>query len=182
MNKEKLNNFFEKIKAAAPALCLSAITAWFCSCIIFASTSNINFSTVPDFTRSVSLPFFIAVFFVLFAAVFLVQRFWTKKMLPLALVLSFLVFGAISVAKYIGDSNEKAYAALVFALLGLAVIAIAANFMRAENLEIPTKDISTALSFIIVSVAFVLFSALFIYFLGSRTAALCSPCCSPSLR
>ena len=176
MNKEKLSTFFNKLKEAAPALCLSAMTAWLCALIIFTATASINFSTVPDFTKSVSLPLFIAVFFALFAALFLAQRFWTKKLLPIALIVSFAVFGATSVAEYIGDSNERAYAALVFALVGLAIIVIATNFMRSQKIELPSRDISARTSFIIVSAAFVLFSAFFIYLLGSRTAALCSPC------
>lgn len=176
MNKEKLHTFFEKLKVSAPSLCLSAICGWICTLIIFTALADINFSTVPDFTRSISLPLFIGAFFALFAAFFLAQRFWTKKLLPIALIVLFAVWGAVSVSEYIGNSNEKAYAALVFALIGLAVIVLAANFMRSQKIELPNGDIKTSASFIIVSAAFVLFSAFFIYLLGSRTAALCSPC------
>ena len=176
MNKEKQTTFFKKLKESLPSLCLSAICAWLCTLIIFSASASLSFSTVPDYTRSVSIPLFIAVFFAICAAFFLAQRFLTKKLLPIALIICFAAWGSTSVAEYIGDSNEKAYAALVFALIGLAVIVIAANFMKKENIELPSRDINTPTSFIIVSAAFVLFSALFIYLLGSRTAALCSPC------
>lgn len=176
MNKQAILAFFTKIKMHAPALCLSALSAWLCTLIIFAYAADTTFSVVPDFTQSISLPFFIAVFFGLAAAFFLLSLFTTKKLLPVALLTSFGVYGAYSVAKYIGNMNEKAYAALVFALLALALIVICANFMRSQGISLTARDIGAQLSFAIVAVGFVGFSALFIYFLGSRTAALCSPC------
>ncbi len=176
MSKEKANKSFESIKSCLPSLCLSLISGWLSALFIFSLTGENNFTAVPDFARSVPLLLFIGAALLLSATYFAAWRFLWNKILLLTLPVSFALYGIASVANSADDSDARAYTAIVFTLLFLAVIAIVANYIKSEKLSFLTNDISPLLSFIIVSVGFVALSAYFITVLGSRTAALCSPC------
>jgi uncharacterized membrane protein len=176
MSKEKANKPFGSIKSCLPSLCLSLISGWLSALFIFSLTGENNFTVVPDFARSVPLLLFIGAALLLSATYFAAWRFLWNKILLLTLPVSFALYGIASVANSADDSDVRAYTAIVFTLLFLAVIAIVANYIKSEKLSFLTNDISPLLSFIIVSVGFVALSAYFIIVLGSRTAALCSPC------
>ena len=119
---------------------------------------------------------FLLLALLLAAAVYAINRFLWNKTIPVALVASFSLYAIASIANSSNDSNIRAYTALVFILLSLAVLALILNYLKAENLEIGTKDISPLASLIIICVAFVALSAYFICVLGARTACYCSPC------
>ena len=176
MIHERIKNFYKSAADSAPELALSAISGWLCALTLFALTSKTSFTAVPDFASSVSIPAFLAATAVFSAIFFLASRFLWDGILLLALPASFGVYGAICVGKSSTNASARAYTALVFCLLTLAVVAICANFMKKREIEIPRKDISSRLSFIIACSAFLLFSAFYVYLLWARTEMLCSPC------
>ena len=176
MSKEKAKKPFDRFKTYLPSICLSLISGWLSALFIFSLSADTNFTVVPDFAKSVSLLLFIGILLFFSAVYFAAWRFLWNKILLLTLPVSFALYGISSVAYSSGDSDTRAYTAIVFTMLFLAVIAIVANYIKSEKLSFLTHDISSLLSFIIVSVGFVALSAYFIVVLGSRTAALCSPC------
>ena len=176
MKNERLDKALNAAKKLAPALALSAVCGWLLSLTIFSGLSEHRFTAVPDFASSVPTVLFLLSVLALSALIWAAHRFISDKIIPLALPALFTLYGIISVANSSGDAHSKAYTALVFTILSLAVVALVANFLKSDGIKLPTKDISARASFIIVTVAFVAISAYFIVVLGSRTAAYCSPC------
>ena len=176
MKNERLDKALDAAKKLAPALALSAVCGWLLSLTIFCGLSEHRFTAVPDFASSVPTVLFLLSVLALSALISAAHRFISDKIIPLALPALFTLYGIISVADSSGDAHAKAYTALVFTILSLAVVALVANFLKSESIKLPTKDISARASFIVVTVAFVAISAYFIVVLGSRTAAYCSPC------
>ena len=176
MKKDDINKFICRAKQYAPAVCLSALSGWFFSLFIFAMLHKASFTSVPRFAKTMPLIPFLAVTVLLGALVFLVNRFLCNKAIPIALAVSFGVYAISSIANSSNDSNLRAYTALVFILLALAVIALIANFLKSENIALSAHDITPTASFVIVSIAFTALSAYFICVLGARTACYCSPC------
>ena len=173
---EQIKKIYKSAAEALPEIALSAISGWLCTLSVFALTSEQDFNSVPTFASSVSIPFFIATTAVFCALFFLLSRFLWSKILLLTLPVSFGFYGAVCVSSKALSSNERAYAAFVFALLSLAVIAICANYMKRRGFEIPKGDVSPRVSFIIVLCSFLLFSAFYSYLLWARKEMLCSPC------
>ena len=173
---EKIKIFSDKLKDLFPSLVFSTLCAWLMSLTIFSLTSAQNITAVPDFTRSISLSAFTGCVLILGSVCFLLHTLVWDKILVLLFPLSFGAYGAVSVGYGGTDSDGRAYTAIVFCLIALAVIALTWIFMKKQGLDIPSGDISPRLSFIIVTAAFVLFSAAFITLLWSRSLALCSPC------
>ena len=171
----QIKNIYENIKGCLPELALSAISGWLCALALTALCSDLPFTAVPDFSSSVSLPLFLASALIFCALFFILTRFLWSKILLIILPISFGIYGAICVARSASSSDTRAYSSLIFSLLSLAVIAICANFMKKREIGIPCEDISSRLSFIIVCSAFLLFSALYVYLLWTRTQMLCSP-------
>ena len=176
MKNERLDKALDAAKKLAPALALSAVCGWLLSLTIFCGLSEHRFTAVPDFASSVPTVLFLLSVLALSALIWAAHRFISDKIIPLALPALFTLYGIISVADSSGDAHSKAYTALVFTILSLAVVSLVANFLKSESIKLPTKDISARASFIVVTVAFVAISAYFIVVLGSRTAAYCSPC------
>ena len=176
MKNERLDKLMTGAKKHAPAVALSAVCGWLLSLTVFCGLSEERFTAVPEFADSVPTILFLLSVLVLSALIWAAQRFLSDKVIPLALPALFTLYGIISVADSSGDAHSKAYTALVFTILSLAVVALVANFLKSDGIKLPTKDISARASFIIVTVAFVAISAYFIVVLGSRTAAYCSPC------
>lgn len=174
--KEKIKIFSDKLGASAPSLIFSVLTSWFITLTFFAVGGSQRITAVPDFTNSVSLPLFIATVTLLTAVCFVLDSLLHNKLLVLLFPLSFCVYGGVSVAYGGNDSDTRAYTALVFCLLALAVIALTWILMKKQSIDLPSSDISPRLSFIIVTAAFILFSAAFIVLLWARSLALCSPC------
>ena len=175
MTKEQMKKLYKSLRESLPELALSLISAWLCALSLSSFFSRIAFDSVPSFANSVSLPTFVASVAVFFALFFILNRFLWDRILLLILPITFGIYGAISVSSASG-SDIRAYSALVFSLLSLAVIAICANFMKARKINIPRGHINPRLSFIIVCSAFLLFSALYVYLLWARKEMLCSPC------
>ena len=167
-------NFSGKISAAQ--ICLSALSGWLLSLSLFAMLNPYNFTKVPTFTRVMPLAIVLLMSLLLGAVVYCLGRYLSVRLIPIALVISFSVYAISSIANSSNDSNIRAYTALVFILLALAVLALVINYIKSEKLEFGTKDISPMASLIIVSIAFVTLSAYFICVLGARTACYCSPC------
>ena len=176
MKNERLDKLMTGAKKHAPAVALSAVCGWLLSLTVFCGLSEERFTAVPEFADSVPTILFLLSVLVLSALIWAAQRFLFDKVIPLALPALFTLYGIISVADSSGDAHSKAYTALVFIILSLAVVALVANFLKSDGIKLPTKDISARASFIRVTVAFVAISAYFIVVLGSRTAAYCSPC------
>ena len=176
MKNERLDKALDAAKKLAPALALSAVCGWLLSLTIFCGLSEHRFTAVPDFASSVPTVLFLLSVLALSALIWAAHRFISDKIIPLALPALFTLYGIISVADSSGDAHAKAYTALVFTILSLAVVSLVANFLKSESIKFPTKDISARASFIVVTVAFIAISAYFIVVLGSRTAAYCSPC------
>lgn len=173
---EKIKIFSDKGKACLAALIFSALTSWLISLTVFSLTASERITAVPDFADGVSLPLFISTVALLTAVCFLLHILLWDKTVAVLFPLSFCIYGAVSVAYGGDDSDTRAYSALVFCLLALAVIALTWIFMKKQGIDLPRRDISPRLSFIIVTAGFVLFSAFFIVLLWSRSLALCSPC------
>lgn len=176
MKKEALGKIISNIKTDLPSLCLSALGGWFLSLFIFTLTLSENFTSVPKFASSVPLVPFVASVLILGTIIYLAQRFLWSKALPTAISASFFLYAIASIANTSGNSNTRAYTALVFILFSLAVAALIMNFIKSQNISLSTRDISPLTSFVIVGVAFVALSAYFICVLGARTACYCSPC------
>lgn len=176
MKNERLDKALTGAKKHAPSVALSAVCGWLLSLTVFCGLSEHRFTAVPDFASSVPTVLFLLSVVALSALIWAAHRFLSDKMIPLALPALFTLYGIISVSNSSGDAHSKAYTALVFTILSLAVVALIANFLKSDGIKLPTKDISARASFIIVTVAFVAISAYFIVVLGSRTAAYCSPC------
>lgn len=176
MSKEKFKRLKENINPFLPALCLSLISGWLCALSVFSVTGEKSFTVVPDFAKSVNIILFIGITLALSALVFFAWRFISKKIPAVALVLSFALYGIISVAHSSNSSDTRAYTAIVFSLLFLAVVAIVANYLKKESISLFKNDISPLISFIMISVGFIALSAYFIIVLGARTGIYCSPC------
>jgi uncharacterized membrane protein len=176
MKNERLDKALAVARTHTPSVALSAICGWLLSLTIFSGISEFRFTAVPDFANSISTVLFLICVAVVSALIFAAHKFLSDKIIPLALPAFFTIYGISSVANTAGDAHAKAYTALVFTILSLAVIALVANFLKSDGIKLPTKDISARTSFIIVTVAFAAISAYFIVVLGSRTAAYCSPC------
>ena len=176
MKKEKLKDAFAIVKRECPAVCMSLLCGWFISLVGAAALNEYAFTKVPDFAKSVSLLPFLAALILFAALIYLAQRFLFKFTVVVALPICFAVYAISSIADTAGDAHAKAYTALVFIILLLAVLALVINFMQKHELTVAKRDLDARWSFAIVCAAFVAISAYFIVVLGSRTAAYCSPC------
>ena len=176
MKKEAFKEFVSRAKPLVPSLCLSALCGWLLALFTVSLIHKENFTSVPRFANSIRLLPFLAIMLFFSAVVFFVHRYLWKKTLPVALAGSFSLYAIASIANSSNNSDTRAYTALVFILLSLAVVAIIVNFIKSESISLSERDISTKASFIIVSIAFVALSAYFICVLGARTACYCSPC------
>ena len=176
MKTENIKQIIDKSKKYVPTVCASLISGWLLSLFIFALFGEYTFTSVPKYARSVPVLAFLAVTLVISAAIFLCQQLLYKKTVILALPAAFVLYGVYAIAYSGGDAHTKAYTALVFIILALAVVAIVANFIKSQKLSLCTNDISPLTSFIIVCIGFVALSAYFICVLGARTACYCSPC------
>ena len=176
MKTENIKRIIDRSKPYAAPVCASLLSGWLLSLFTFAMLAKYSFTSVPKYASSVSIPAFLCVTLVISAAIFLAQQFLFKKAVLLALPASFVLYAIYAIAFTNGDAHTRAYTALVFVILALAVVAIVANFIKSQKLTLSTSDISPMTSFIIVCIGFVALSAYFICVLGARTACYCSPC------
>ena len=176
MKREDLKRLPSYIKPQIPSVCLSLICGWFISLFIFALVSTEYFTSVPEYANNVSIVLFVAVTLVISAAIFFFVRLCGKKALIFALPASFTLYAIYAIANSSQNSNTRAYTALVFIILSLAIVAILLSFIKSERLQLGARDITPTASFVIVSIAFAALSAYFICVLGARTACYCSPC------
>lgn len=176
MKKESLHGLLDKIKAKSPSLCLALMSGWLCSLLIFMLGVTPDFSEVPAFADSVSLPLFLLLTVLISALLFAADLLVGGRVLILFFPVIFIVYGSVSVASLKTGDDGRTYSALLFCLLAAGVIAICVCCMKRIGLSLPVGDISSRVSFIIITVAFVLISALFIWLLWTRKELLCSPC------
>lgn len=176
MKKEALRKYIQKIKDDLSTIGMSALSAWLFSALILALSSKTSFTAVPDFTIGASVSVFIIAFALCFALIFVCSLLVSKYIALISLPISFGVYGAYAVAESAYNANTRAYTAIAFCLLSLAMLAICVNYIKKNSIRLPEGDISSRLSFILVSVAFVLISAYFIICLWARTESFCSPC------
>ena len=176
MKNEKIRNIMATIKPHVPDVCLSILSGWFFTLCFFSWINNYTFMTVPDFTDSISLIGFAGVTVLISALIWCFQRFLWDKFALFALAVSFTVYGISSIASTTGNAHAKAYTALVFIIVSIAIAVIIINYIKNRDIVFKTHDIGTKASFFIVLAAFIAISAYFIVVLSSRTASFCSPC------
>ncbi len=173
---KKLKKIIDTFKLSLPTLCISVLAAWCLTLTFFNLTSEYKFTQVPYFADRISLLLFVA-FIVCLTVIFSVLgKMLSKKINLLALVLSFAAYGAVAVAKSSNDASVRGYSAIGFCVIAAVVLAVCVTYIKHEELSLFKTDIGARLAFIIVSVAFVLFSAFFIVLLWARTESFCSPC------
>ncbi len=170
-----------KLSITLPSFALCAFSALLCALCTFAfdyKDRGVLISSIEYASKVSILQLMLTTLALLL--LFLVINFLTKKKLtPAVFILSFAVYAVASTAMAANSLSARTYTAVVFSLLTLLALVFAYSYIKREKLSyegIEKKDISARLSLIIVSVAFVLFSALFIFFLGARTYSYCSPC------
>ncbi len=185
MKKIKIFSCFSEILAkfsiTLPSFALCAVSALLCALSAFAFDNKAEGLFIYSITYASKisvLPILLTA--LTFLLLFLVINFLTKKKLtPAVFLLSFAVYAVVSTAMSANSSEARSYTAITFSLLSLLVLIFIYSYIKHEQLslkKLETADISPRLSLIIVSVAFVLFSALFIFFLAARTYSYCSPC------
>ena len=176
MLKEKLGAFFGAIKKDGQPIVFSALSSWLLTLSIFSIISPTAFVKVPEYTDSIPIIPFIITLVALFALLYCVNRFWLKKSLFLIMPLSFLLYGAVSVALSANNAATRAFSAFIFSILSLIILVLCINFAKNQKVKLPTKDISLRASLIIVISAFVLLSAYWIFLLWARLEVFCAPC------
>lgn len=176
MLKEKLNNFLNVIKKNAQPLIFSALSAWLITLSIFSIFSPITFVKVPDYTDSIPMLVFILIFISTTITLYCVNKFLLKKSLFLILPLSFLLYGAVSVALSANNAAARAFSAFIFSVLAFIVIVLCINYAKDQKIPLPTKDISFKASLITVITAFVILSAYWVFLLWARLETYCAPC------
>ena len=165
MLKEKLNNILNAIKKDAQPLIFSALSAWLITLSIFSIISPITFVKVPDYTDSIPKLIFILVFIVTALGLYCINKFLLKKSLFLILPISFLLYGAVSVALSANNAAARAFSAFIFSVLAFIVIVLCINYAKNQKIPLPTKDISFKASLIIVITSFVILSAYWVFLL-----------------
>ena len=175
MLKEKLNAFIGVIKKNAQPLVFSAISGWLLTASLFLIFSKHVFIEVPTYVNSIPVIPFILLVIAIGAAFYCLNHFWLKKSLFLIMPLTFLLFGAVSVALSANNAATRAYSAFIFAALGLVVLILCINYAKDQRIKLPTKDIPFAASLTLVIVAFVILSAYWIFMLWTRLKSYYAP-------
>ena len=175
MLKKKLNAFFSAIKKDGQPLVFSALSAWLLTTSLFLIFSDKVFVSVPDYTNSIPIIPYILLVISIGIALYCLNRFWLKKALFLIMPLSFLLFGAVSVALSANNAATRAYSAFIFAAVGLVVLILCINYAKNQRIKLPTKDIPFAASISLVTVAFVILSAYWIFMLWARLKSYYAP-------
>lgn len=176
MSSKNTSAFSRSIKRNAQPIAFAIISAWLLTLSGFSILSPITFVTVPDYTDSIPTLFFILTVVMLSAALFCLNKFLLKKSLFLIMPLSFLLYGAVSVALSANNAGTRAFSAFIFSILSLIILVLCINYAKNQKIPLPTKDISFTASLIIVISAFVILSVYWILMLAARTAAFCAPC------
>ena len=176
MFKEKLRTFSDAIKKDGQPLIFSAISSWLLTLSIFTIISPISFVRVPEYADSISIPYFLLSFVLIFIALYFINKFWLKKSLFLIMPLSFTLYGVVSVALSANNAAERAFSAFIFAILSLLILVLCINYAKKQRIPMPTKDISFRASLTIVIFTFVVLSAYWIIMLWARLEAFCAPC------
>ena len=176
MFKEKLRAFSGAIKKDGQHLVFAAISSWLLTLSIYTIVSPISFVRVPEYADSISIPYFLLSFALIFAVLYCINKFWLKKSLFLIMPLSFTLYGVVSVALSANNAAERAFSAFIFAILSLLILVLCINYAKKQRIPMPTKDISFRASLIIVIFAFVVLSAYWIAMLWARLEAFCAPC------
>ena len=175
MLKEKLNAFIGVIKKNAQPLVFSAISGWLLTASLFLIFSKHVFIEVPTYVNSIPVIPFILLVIAIGAAFYCLNHFWLKKSLFLIMPLTFLLFGAVSVALSANNAATRAYSAFIFAALGLVVLILCINYAKDQRIKLPTKDIPFAASLTLVIIAFVILSAYWIFMLWTRLKSYYAP-------
>ena len=176
MLKEKFNKFLDALKKDAQPLIFSALSSWLITLSIFSISSPITFVKVPDYTDSIPMLIFILIFTLTTITLYCVNKFLLKKSLFFILPISFLVYGAVSVALSANNAATRAFSAFIFSALAFVVIVLCINYAKDQKIPLLTKDISFKASLIIVISAFVIFSAYWVFLLWARLETYCAPC------
>lgn len=175
MLKEKLNAFIGVIKKNAQPLVFSAISGWLLTASLFLIFSKHVFIEVPTYVNSIPVIPFILLVIAIGAAFYCLNHFWLKKSLFLIMPLTFLLFGAVSVALSANNAATRAYSAFIFAALGLVILILCINYAKDQRIKLPTKDIPFAASLTFVIIAFVILSAYWIFMLWTRLKSYYAP-------
>ncbi len=170
-----------KFYITLPSFCICALSAFLCALFGFEliyADKGLKITSLK-YASGVSAFWFFAAIAALTVTFLILNFIFKKKLTPAILLASFMAYALTSTAMSSNASSPRAYTAIVFSLLTVLVFVFAYNYIKRECLvydALGKKDISARLSFIIVSAAFVLFSAFFIILLGARTYTYCSPC------
>ena len=95
MFKEKLRAFSGAIKKDGQHLVFAAISSWLLTLSIYTIVSPISFVRVPEYADSISIPYFLLSFALIFAVLYCINKFWLKKSLFLIMPLSFMLYGIV---------------------------------------------------------------------------------------
>ncbi len=171
------------LKGMLPEISMSALSAWLICLCICASTQETPFFTTTTATTVayadlISPVYFILGCFALFIPIFLLSHFLSNKIALFLLPVAFTAYGSISVTA-LGDIRQRGLLAIIFTALAIPVVVSCVRYAKRKEISFVSKkgkdDLPLSLSLIIVSTAFVLFSAFFIYILWHRTYSYCSP-------
>ena len=176
MIKENFNSFIQSIKSNASSLAFALLSGWMIALSFFSATSSISFIKVPDFAENLSTAIFLIVVIFVSVILYVINKFFFNKFLLLTFPASFLVYGAISVARSGNSTNIRGFSGLIFCVLAVIVLIVCVNYVKTEKILLPTKDIPFKAAVIIVASAFVILSAYWIFLLWARTESFCAPC------
>ena len=176
MIKEKFNSFIQSIKSNASSLAFALLSGWMIALSFFSATSSISFIKVPGFAENLSTAIFLIAVIFVSVILYVINKFCFKKLLLLTFPVSFLVYGAISIALSGNNAEIRGFSGLIFCVLAVIVLIVCVNYVKTEKILLPTKDIPFKAAVIIVASAFVILSAYWIFLLWARTESFCAPC------
>ena len=176
MIKEKFKSLINGIKKDAQPLVFALLSGWMLTLSAFSAISPMAFIHVPEYSDSISTIPFIIILLATSAILYVFNKYCFRKLLFLIFPSSFLLYGMIPVALSANNVDTRRFSALIFCALSLIVLILCINYVKNQNIPLPTKDISFKACVITVVSAFVIFSAYWIFLLWARTESFCSPC------
>ncbi len=193
--KQKLDKILFISKREAMPACFSLICGWLATLAAFLineamikpEEEKLSYTSVATKSEEIlvdgyadsmihnHLLSFILSIAIISIVLFCINKFLYKKTLLIALPATFLTYGAVAIYNAGESSSERAFPAFAFIVLAALVILLCANYVKNQRLPIPNNDVSPKCAIIVLIVAYVAFSATYIYLLWTKTASYYSP-------
>ena len=194
---KKIYKFIQLVKKELQNIIFALLSSWLFALIILMIKETIlaknktNYTQVKHLDEGITVDGYLELilkenlltFLVLTISIaiilFCLTKLVYKKLLLFTLPSAFLIYGVLSIYNAIYNppnvTPQRAYLAFLFIALSAVIIILCINYVKQQKIPLAEKDISLRTALIIVILAFVALSGMYIYLLRSRVTNYSAP-------